>query len=123
VNRLQQVASRLTLGLSGLTPVDYNVRMTLSFTGEVFYWRGPAPFYFVRTPPKVSQELKDVMKLVTYGWGMIPCSAHVGGTEFTTALIPKDGAYLLPLKDKVRLAEGIEEGGVVTAWIEVEGVG
>jgi hypothetical protein len=91
--------------------------MTLSFSGEMFYWRGPAPFYFVRTPPDVSRELKDVMKLVTYGWGMIPCSARIGETEFTTALIPKDGAYLLPIKDKVRKAEGIEEGEVVSARV------
>jgi hypothetical protein len=32
-------------------------------------------------------------------------------------LIPKDGAYLLPIKDKVRKAEGIEEGEVVSARV------
>jgi hypothetical protein len=95
--------------------------VTLEFTGEIFYWRGPAPFYFVRTPPKESQELKDVMKLVTYGWGMIPVKARIGEIEFTTALIPKDGAYLLPLKDKVRKAQGLEVGETVTAVIDVEG--
>lgn len=96
--------------------------MTITFSGEVFYWRGPAPFYFVRTPPKQSQELKDVMKLVTYGWGMIPIRARIGDTDFTTALIPKDGAYLLPLKDKVRNAEGIEEGETVTAQVIIDGI-
>jgi hypothetical protein len=95
--------------------------VTLEFTGEIFYLRGPAPFYFVRTPPKESQELKDVMKLVTYGWGMIPVRARIGDTDFTTALIPKDGAYLLPLKDKVRKAQGLEVGETVTAVIDVEG--
>lgn len=97
--------------------------MVIEFSGEVFYWRGPAPFYFVRTPPKQSQELKDVMKLVTYGWGMIPIRARIGDTDFATALIPKDGAYLLPLKDKVRKAEGIEEGGNIQAILHLEGVG
>ncbi|MDQ2985683.1 MAG: DUF1905 domain-containing protein [Armatimonadota bacterium] len=91
--------------------------MTVEFSGEVFYWRGPAPFYFVRTPPRQSQELKDVMKLVTYGWGMLPTKARIGDTEFTTALIPKDGAYLLPIKDKVRKAENLEEGDTVTARV------
>lgn len=94
----------------------------IEFSGEVFYWRGPAPFYFVRTPPKQSQELKDVMKLVTYGWGMIQVRARIGDTDFTTALIPKDGAYLLPLKDKVRKAEGIEEGRTVIANVLIDGV-
>jgi hypothetical protein len=97
--------------------------VTIEFSGEVFYWRGPAPFYFVRTPPKQSQELKDVMKLVTYGWGMIPVMARIGNTDFTTALIPKDGAYLLPLKDKVRNAEGLDEGHRTVATLVIEGVG
>lgn len=96
--------------------------VTIEFSGEVFHWRGPAPFYFVRTPPKQSQELKEVMKLVTYGWGMIQVRARIGTADFTTALIPKDGAYLLPLKYKVRKAEGIEEGDTVTALLEVPGV-
>lgn len=96
--------------------------MTIEFTGEVFYWRGPAPFYFVRTPPKQSQELKDVMKLVTYGWGMIPVRARIGDTDFTTALIPKDGDYLLPLKDKVRKLERLKEGENVTAQVFVDGI-
>ena len=97
--------------------------MTIEFSGEVFYWRGPAPFYFVRTPPEQSQELKDVMKLVTYGWGMIPCRARVGKTDFSTALIPKDGAYLLPLKDKVREAEGLKAGDLVKTALTLDGIG
>ena len=62
------------------------------------------------------------MRLVTYGWGMIPVRARIGNTEFTTALIPKDGSYLLPLKDKVRGAEQLSEGDTVTALIEVDGI-
>jgi hypothetical protein len=44
---------------------------------------------------------------------MIPCVAKIGKTEWTTALWPKDGSYILGLKDKVRNAEAIEEGGKV----------
>jgi hypothetical protein len=91
--------------------------VTIEFTGQIFYWRGPAPFYFVRTPPQQTCELKDIAQLVTYGWGMIPLLVKIGATEFTTALIPKDGSYLLPLKDKVRNAEGLEEGDTVTATL------
>ena len=93
--------------------------MTLEFLGEVFYWRGPAPFFFVRTPPIESEQIKDVMKLVTYGWGMIPVAARIGATEFTTALTPKDGAYLVPLKDKVRKSEGIEDGQSIRITLRV----
>ena len=36
-----------------------------------------------------------------------------GGTEFGTALIPKDGGYLLPVKAVVRKAERLEQGDTV----------
>jgi hypothetical protein len=41
--------------------------------------------------------------------------ARIGATEFTTALFPRDGRYLLPVKAAVRDAEGIEAGDVCAA--------
>jgi hypothetical protein len=38
----------------------------------------------------------------------------IGDTEFSTALFPKDGRYLIPLKVVVRKSEGIGEGDVVS---------
>lgn len=94
--------------------------MEFDFEGEVWYWRGPAPFYFVSIPAKESNDLKQIMKRVTYGWGMIPVAARIGSTEFTTALFHKDGLYVMPLKDKVRKAEGIAEGSQIRAWLAVK---
>ena len=37
--------------------------------------------------------------MATYGWGVIPVVARIGDVEFETSLFPKDGGYLLPLKD------------------------
>ena len=48
--------------------------------------------------------------MLTYGWGVIPARVVVGDTEWTTSLFPKDGRYLVPLKDRIRKAEGIELG-------------
>ena len=93
--------------------------MTIEISGDVWYWKGPAPFYFVTVPPKQSADVKEVAALVTYGWGMIPVNVRIGGTEWYTALFPKDGQYVLPLKDKVRKAEQIEEGDTVTAWLDL----
>jgi hypothetical protein len=39
---------------------------------------------------------------------VIPVTGEIGDTEFTTSLIPKDGIYLLPVKNVVRLGEGLE---------------
>ena len=93
--------------------------MILTFSADVFYWRGPSPFHFVAVPPDECVELQAISSLVTYGWGMIPVSATVGETEFTTALFPKDGGYFVPLKVAIRKAEQIDVGDIVTLTLEV----
>lgn len=57
---------------------------------------------------------------VTYGWGMIPVTARIGSTSWTTSLFPKDGRYIVPLKVVVRRAEGIDDGDVVSVELEVD---
>jgi len=91
----------------------------LSFAGEVWFWRGPSPFHFVTVPEGESAELRAVSRLVTYGWGVIPVTARIGDTSWTTSLFPKDDAYLVPLRTSVRQAEGIELGDNVRVVLEV----
>jgi hypothetical protein len=86
----------------------------LEFSGEIWEWRGPAPYYFVTVPEEQSLDLKAVSASVTYGWGMIPVLVRIGDTEWTTSLWPKEGCYVLPLKDRVRHVEGLNEGDTVT---------
>lgn len=88
--------------------------MDFQVTGPVFSWRGPAPYHFVEVPDQQSADIEAVAASVSYGWGVIPVDARVGGTSFTTSLFPKSGLYLVPLKDRVRKAEGIALGDVVT---------
>jgi hypothetical protein len=92
--------------------------MRIEFTGAVFVWRGPAPFFFVAVPEAESEEVRAIASTVTYGWGMIPVRVRIGGTEWRTSLFPKGGRYLVPLKDAVRRAEGIEEGDRVGVRVE-----
>lgn len=87
--------------------------MELSLTGEVWHWRGPAPYHFVTVPEDVSSTLREAAAAVTYGWGMVPAHVRTGSTTWSTSLWPKDGGYVVPLKDAVRRAEGIEVGDVV----------
>lgn len=88
--------------------------LELEFSGEIWHWRGPAPYYFVTVPEEESQEIRDVADALTYGWGMVPVQVRIGSTAWRTSLWPKDGRYIVPLKDKVRMAEGLEEGETVT---------
>lgn len=94
--------------------------MELEFSGPVFEWRGPAPFYYVAVPDEDSADIKADEAMLSYGWGCIPVTATVGDTEFTTSLFPKDGRYLLGLKVAVRRAEGIDEGDHVAVRMRVE---
>ncbi|GAB6984236.1 DUF1905 domain-containing protein [Nocardioides pyridinolyticus] len=94
--------------------------MELEFSGEVFSWRGPAPYHFVRVPPDEAERIQEMAAAVTYGWGMIPAAVTVGDTTVTTSLWPKDGSYVVPLKDALRRPEGIELDDVVAVRLSID---
>jgi hypothetical protein len=91
----------------------------LRFTGDIWHWRGPSPYYFLTVPDEQSAHLHAVSPLVTYGWGMIPVRARIAATEWQTSLFPKDGRYVLPVKDAVRRAEDLDDGDTVTVHLIV----
>ena len=93
--------------------------MEFEFVGEVIHWRGPAPFHFVAVPEAVAGAIRSVAREVTYGWGVIPVTAVVGATRFTTSLFPKDGGYLVPLKDAVRRSESIAVGDAIHVHLTI----
>jgi len=91
--------------------------MDLQFSAEVFEWRGPAPFYWLSLPEDGCAAVRA--EEASYGWGAVPVRARIGGTEWETSLLPKDGGYVLPVKVVVRRAEGIDEGDTVTVGLSV----
>ena len=93
--------------------------MNLEFNGIIWYWRGPAPYYFVTVPDQQSHNLKAISGFVTYGWGMIPARVQIGKTQWKTSLFPKNGGYVVPIKDSVREKEALEAGDEVTIQLEV----
>ncbi len=95
--------------------------MDLELTGEMWFWKGPSPWHFITVPDEECGELAATSTFVTYGWGMIPVTAQIGETEWTTSLFPKDGRYLVPVKASVRRAEQIELGDLVTVRLAIGG--
>jgi uncharacterized protein DUF1905 len=93
--------------------------MEFHFAGRVFEWRGPSPFYFVPVPDEECADIHEVAAMATYGWGVIPVAARVGEVDFKTSLFPKDGGYLLPLKDAVRKPQRITAGDEITVELTV----
>jgi hypothetical protein len=87
--------------------------MEFSFDSQIIEWRGPAPFFYAPMPLEAADEVRKAAKLVSYGWGVIPVEAAIGGVTFTTSLFPRDGTYLVPLKDAVRKPSRITVGDTV----------
>ncbi len=94
--------------------------MHLEFSGEVWFWKGPAPWYFVTVAEDECSELEAASAFVSYGWGMIPVTAEIGATGWKTSLFPKDGRYVVPVKAWVRKAERLEVGDTVTVRLAVD---
>lgn len=93
--------------------------MILKFTGQIWYWRGPAPHYFVTVPTSEAEQIKQIAHTSTYGWGMIPADVRIGETEWYTALWPKEGSYIVPIRAAVRKAERLDEGDKVRISLKV----
>jgi len=93
--------------------------MDITFSGKIWYWRGPAPFYFVSVPAEEGLDIKSIANRVTYGWGVIPVVARIGQTEWRTSLFPKDGSYIVPIKASVRAAESLDVDDTVTLSLNV----
>lgn len=93
--------------------------MIIEFDGKIWYWRGPAPWYFVTVPEMQSLDLKAISGFVTYGWGVIPVHVRIGRTEWKTSLFPKDGRYIVPLRASAREAENLDAGDDVSIRLEV----
>jgi hypothetical protein len=91
----------------------------LTFSNRVIEWRGPAPYYYLPLPEEEADQVHDVRKMATYGWGVNPVVARIGEVEFETSLFPKDGGYLLPLKDAVRKPSGITVGDEVAVEVTI----
>lgn len=87
--------------------------------GEAFEWRGPAPHVFLRVGDEAADLLRELAGDLSYGWGCIPVTGRLGGTAFSTSLMPKDGGYLVPLKKAVREAEGVGPGDLVEVELEL----
>lgn len=93
--------------------------MNIEFDGTIWFWKGPAPWYFVTVPAQPCRDLRIIAESVTYGWGMIPAHVRIGKTAWETSLFPKDGGYIVPIKASVRKAETLAEGDTVTVFLGV----
>ncbi|MGW9112899.1 DUF1905 domain-containing protein [Microbacterium sp. NPDC055683] len=94
--------------------------MVWTFASVLIEWRGPAPYVFAPLPGDLTDDIKDAARGLAY-WGQIPVTATIGESEFDTAMWPKDGRFLLPVKAAVQRAERIDMGDPVTVVVRLPG--
>ncbi len=87
--------------------------LDLEFSGELWYWRGPSPYHFITVSAEACAVLHAVSSAVSYGWGVIPVRVRIGASVWETSLFPKDGGYVVPIKDVIRKAERLALGDLV----------
>ena len=94
-------------------------RLQVEFSGEIFQWRGPAPYYFVAVPEEQSLQLRVATSGTSYHRGMLRVQARIGDVEWATSMWYKDERYLLPIRDSVRKPRGLADGDTVTIHLTV----
>jgi hypothetical protein len=94
--------------------------LRFTFDTTIIEWRGPSPFFFAPIPAQHTEEVRRAAKLASYGWGVVPVEGKIAGVTFTTSLFPKDGGYLLPIKDKVRRQARITAGDSIAVTMSVQ---
>lgn len=97
--------------------------MRFRFTAPLWEWRSRAEWFFVTLPDEASADIAEVPR-PPRGFGAVKVRVRVGGSSWSTSIFPDSaqGAYVLPVKKAVRVAEGLAEGGPVDVDLEVIGL-
>lgn len=89
--------------------------MEVEFTSRLWQWdaRRQDAWVFASVPQDLADEIADVAQGATRGFGSLRVEATIGSTTWRTSVFPSSSAetYVLPLKRKVRVAEGLEVDG------------
>lgn len=98
--------------------------MIVDFEGTVYRWqaRTDASWFFVDLPGDVSEMVREMQDpALARGFGSVRVRVSIGGSTWTTSIFPSSGtgSYVLPLKRAVREAEGLDEGGIARARVEL----
>ena len=97
-----------------------------AFEFAALLWRYPGAdgWHFVSLPSEISADITDLTLGTRRGFGSVRVAVTVGATSWRTSIFPdsKSGAYLLPMKRAVRMAEHFEAGDEVRARLEIVGL-
>jgi len=94
---------------------------TFEFAAPLWRYPGADGWHFVSLPPGISADITDITAGIRRGFGSVRVAVTVGGTAWRTSIFPdsKTGAYLLPVKRAVRVAEQLGAGDEVQARLQI----
>ncbi|MBI5857031.1 MAG: DUF1905 domain-containing protein [Sphingobacteriales bacterium] len=95
------------------------IKIQFGFSAKPWQYNGPAGWYFISLPLKMSKEIRKAFKPEETGWGRLPATATIRGSEWKTAIWfdSKRDTYLLPLKAEIRKKENIIAGKKINVAI------
>lgn len=95
----------------------------VTFDAELWLWeaRRADSWTFVRVPQELSEDIRDLAGTPRRGFGSVRVRAAIGGSRWSTSIFPDSGSgcYVMPVKAKVRKAEGLDEGDTASVTIEL----
>jgi hypothetical protein len=91
------------------------------FDSELWLWKGDAAWHFLTVPADVSDEIEERTRGQRRGFGSVKVRVRIGTTTWSTSVFPdtKRGAYVLPVKQEVRHAEGLAAGSTARVLLEL----
>lgn len=98
-----------------------------SFTSDLWEHDGPGGWCFVDLPEEDADDIEELTRHRSNGFGSVRVEVTIGRTTWRTSLFPdtKRGTYVLPVKRPVRAAEDLRVGAPVAVDLQVldEGAG
>lgn len=96
----------------------------LRFTAPLWRHAGDAGWHFVTLPHDVADEIADLADReagARRGFGAVRVEVTCGATTWRTSLFADTSSrsYLLPVKQAVRRAEGVDDGDELTIRLQV----
>ena len=98
-----------------------------TFTAPLWRWSAkqesadPGSWSFVTLPADVAEDVRDSLVEPPRGFGSVKVQVEVGESQWSTSVFPdkESGSFVLPVKQAVRKAAGLEEGDAVTVTLSL----
>jgi hypothetical protein len=95
--------------------------MEITFEARLWVWdsRRADTWVFVSLPADASEQIRERTGALRRGFGSVRVRVTLGGSTWRTSIFPDAGrgAYVLPVKRGVRVAEAVDAGDTATVSV------